>query len=598
MGIKKLFAAGAAASLVLATFISLAVGIGWPGMALADVNNFTITDFTADYYPTNKDSQGEMRVVEKISVTYTDNNHGIERAIPLSYKDRSVDLSVTSVSSDTGAPATYTMRKENGNQVLRIGDASKTVTGDQEYNIEYTVKNVIGFYEGSPELYWDINGDQWAQPTEHVLARFHLPDSLKLNSDKTKQMQCYAGRTGTTEKNCTIAEDKGIVYAETVKPLRPKATMTVVVGFDGQNKYFASETATEKAARTWKPIAAFIVAPLLAAGYGLFAWLRGGRDPKGRGTIIPQYDAPDGMSPLEVGTVIDFKVDNRDITAVIISLAVRKYLKIIEERKNHWIGKDTLSYQLELVQADFSKLDSDEQVLLKGLFPEAKVGAKIAMKSAGSSLFKVASTLREQVTERLTTKGYFVSNPGKLGKHILIFSAIIVVATLAAVFGLSVGPAIGGAVLSLVIAIIFTLIMPARTSKGVAAVEHAEGLKMFLKTAEAERIKKLQAPNAAYAENNKEPVHTVDLFEKLLPYAVVLGVEKDWAKQFDNLYQKPPEWYSGDYSSFTAGFLVGSLHDNFQGAVANTFTSPSSSSGSGFSGGSSGGGGGGGGGGW
>jgi uncharacterized membrane protein len=133
----------------------------------------------------------------------------------------------------------------------------------------------------------------------------------------------------------------------------------------------------------------------------------------------------------------------------------------------------------------------------------------------------------------------------------------------------------------------------------VAAKEHAEGLKLYLSVAEKDRLEKLQAPNAVYMPHTNAPEQTVQLFEKLLPYAIVLNVEKEWAKQFEHLYTQQPDWYQGNYTAFNTGYLVGALSGGFSAAVSSSFAPPSSSSGSGFSGGfSGGGGGGGGGGGW
>jgi hypothetical protein len=42
-----------------------------------------------------------------------------------------------------------------------------------------------------------------------------------------------------------------------------------------------------------------------------------GRDLPGRGTIVVNYEPPDKLSPAEVGTLIDERVDQRDISAVI-----------------------------------------------------------------------------------------------------------------------------------------------------------------------------------------------------------------------------------------------------------------------------------------
>jgi uncharacterized membrane protein len=157
-----------------------------------------------------------------------------------------------------------------------------------------------------------------------------------------------------------------------------------------------------------------------------------------------------------------------------------------------------------------------------------------------------------------------------------------------------------GIVAGLLIAIACLAALDARTAKGVAAKEHAQGLKMYLEVAEKDRLQKLQGPDAAYAPKTAGPKKTVELFEKLLPYAMVLGVEKQWAEQFKDLYTSPPDWYSGHWTSFNAGYLAGSLNSGVGSAVSGAFSAPSSSGSSGFGGGgfSGGGGGGGGGGGW
>jgi len=88
----------------------------------------------------------------------------------------------------------------------------------------------------------------------------------------------------------------------------------------------------------------------LVLGGGSFVWwLKRGRDAKGRGTIVPQFDAPDGMKPLEVGGLIDFQIENRDLTATIIDLAIRKYLRIVEVQEQKLLVVKQRSYQLELL---------------------------------------------------------------------------------------------------------------------------------------------------------------------------------------------------------------------------------------------------------
>jgi uncharacterized membrane protein len=99
--------------------------------------------------------------------------------------------------------------------------------------------------------------------------------------------------------------------------------------------------------------------------------------------------------------------------------------------------------------------------------------------------------------------------------------------------------------------------------------------------------------------NPEDPKQVIKLFEDLLPYAMLFGLEKEWAEQFNNLYTQPPGWYSGNMSTFNAIYLANAM-SGFNSASSNVFTAPSSSGSSGFGGGgfSGGGGGGGGGGGW
>jgi uncharacterized membrane protein len=299
-----------------------------------------------------------------------------------------------------------------------------------------------------------------------------------------------------------------------------------------------------------------------------------------------------------VGAIADFKTENRDITATIINLAIKRYITIIEDKQDRKLRKDVIAYTLRLENTNVSALNTFERKLLKDLFSNFTVGTQIDLSVLKFKLSSTADQLRRDVKKQLVTDGYFRGNPamGWVGKRVLQALAGMTVAAIVFAFANQWTAFALGSVAGVVIAVIFIACMPARTAKGAVAKEHILGLKLYLKTAEADRLKKLQAPNAAYAQTH-EPKHTVHLFEKLLPYAMVLGVEQEWAKQFENMYRTPPDWYSGNWTAFNAAYLVTALNSGVGGAVNTAFSSPSSSSGSGFSGGGSGGGGGGGGGG-
>lgn len=566
-----------------------------PAIASADVNDFRITSFDSDQTLSRADPQGELHIIEKINVIFTDYNHGILRAIPETYKDQSLKIKVNSITSTSFAPTEYTTYTSGGNEVLKIGSPSRTITGAQEYTIDYTVKNVIGFNGDFDELYWDVNGDQWRQTFEQVTMTLHLPTGLK----QAKQPLCFTGSYGTKASDCTITTANQTITANSNVPLFANQTLTYVAGFD--KGYFTPPTATEKFLQAAKPFAAVIIPILILGGGGWLYWFRHGRDPKGRGTIVPQYDAPDGLKPVEVGALMDFRVDNKDITATIISLAIRRYIKIIETKKDRLIGADKTIYSLELTNADFSALDINEKTLMAAIFSVPSPGEKVEVAELSTKLYPTSQAINKNVKKTMKETGYFQPSAfatSGAGKVIITIGLLI---ALAVVGFVTLGPLIiVGLVMGGVIGIVFLSLLASRTQKGVDAVEYSKGLKMYLDVAEKDRLDKLQGPNAAYASNAGEPVRTVELFEKLLPYAMVLGVEKNWAQQFEALYTSPPDWYGGNWTTFNAIYLTQSLNSGFAPAIGGAFSNPSSSGSSGFGGGgfSGGGGGGGGGGGW
>ncbi|HSX29248.1 MAG TPA: DUF2207 domain-containing protein [Candidatus Saccharimonadales bacterium] len=576
-------------ALLFAAVAALLV-IARPLPASAQVSDFTITKFSADYTLTNTDRQGQLVVTENIDVDFPHYNHGILRAIPNSYKKHRLQISNIQVSSPSKTPSQSTTYQQNGNTVLKIGDPNRVITGRQQYTIRYTVRNVIGFYNDRDELYWDINGDQWGQPTEEVTLALHLPTGAVQGAEP----RCFAGGGyGSTLSQCHIMQSNNVLSVRTRRPLQPYQTLSVIVDF--KKGYFAPSTWYETLGEYAWSTAALLAPIVILGGIAGRTWYLKGRDEKGRGVIVPQYDAPDGLSPIEVGTLVDFKTDNKDITATIIGLAIKRFITIIETKQERKLLKDTTMYSLRLENPDITALSAYEQQLLHTLFSDFTKGSEVDVSALKYKFAATADKLRKDVRSDLTTSGYFRGKLGFgwVGKRVLWAVLALGVVGIVFLFANQASTFMLGTLVGSVIAALFIFLMPARTAKGTAAREHILGLKLYLKTAEADRLKKLQAPDAPYAPA-AEPKHTVQLFEKLLPYAMALGVEGQWAKKFDDIYRTPPDWYSGNWTAFNAGYLASSLNSGVGAAVGTAFSSPSSSSGGGFSGGGGGGGGGGG----
>jgi uncharacterized membrane protein len=586
-----------------------------------NVQNFKIENFDANYY-LDKDSENAstLKVEETIVADFPNinQNHGILRAIPARYQDHTVSLKVASVIDESGKTYKYTTYEQNDNLILKIGDPDRYVQGRVVYKINYDLKDVVSFYDDHDEFYWDINGDQWMQDFGSVTTTIHIPKNL--GSALQERQLCYAGYFASTQQNCSITKvDSGNEFVVSAKAddVRARQTLSVVLGFNKGTFDLSSTVKNEKTKQKTEIIAGIVlglIPPIFAFIFMVRRWRQFGNDPKGRGVIVPEYEPPKGFNPLTSDFMLKQALRSNAISATVIDMAVKGYITIIEIPKKVIFGKK--DYQLKLDRALDESAPEVVTKALKIIFDsELAEGSSVKISdfrkstSKQQAVYKSMKSLEDSLAADLTVSGYFKKNPKKvrdgymLWGIFLIFSAFALAWIVSAVgfmplFGLVFGVGIAGAVVFL-----FAFIMPARTESGVAAHDALLGLKDYIKLAEADRLKFLQSPEGAEkiaekgAFDPKTPEAKIKLFEKLLPYAMLFGLEKGWAKQFNDIYTNPPSWYQGgNWSAFNAGYLVGSLSD-FNTATGTSFAAPSSSSGSGFSGGGAGGGGGGGGGG-
>lgn len=575
-----------------------------------NTQDFTIKSFEADYYLTRDDAKtAELTTTETIVAEFPsyDQNHGILRAIPKSYQDHTVSLEILSVTDEAGRAHNYSANDESGNLVLKIGDADRYVHGQVTYVISYTQKNVISFQD-LDEFYWDVNGDQWSQSFDKVVARVHVLNDLtaQLSGDKV----CFAGSFSEQLQDCTIdqkVQDQETIITFTAENLSGYQTLTFDVGFEKGTFLEGPEILAEKRRETLLALAlllSFLTMPIAVIGSIWFVvkrYRKFGRDPKGRGVIVPEYQPPKDFNVITSAVILKERLEPGNVSASIIELAVSGYLVIHETIKKK-ILKDSTEFELELVK-DPSDLPVELRSVLSALFSEGVVvGERSSLADLKNKLYKEVPKISNQTLHQLFVDGYFRSDPKtvkakyvKIGVVMLVSSFVIgfLLVTLPLSFGLMIGA---------VIIMISSFAMPAKTKEGVETKEQLLGLEMYMKLAEAERIKFLQGLKTAerIEAGNGSNTQKVKLFEKLLPYAVLFGIEKDWAKQFADLYSQPPGWYQGsNLNTFSAVYLASSL-GSFNTAVATSFSAPSSSGSSGFGGGGSsgGGGGGGGGGGW
>ncbi len=526
-----------------------------------------------------------IAVTETIVYDFGDSSHhGIFRDIPYTYKARggnfTVQISNIAVTDEAGAPYAFTVSNSGSNKEIKIGDANSLVTGSHTYVLHYTVSRAINYFQDHDELYWNVTGNGWQVPMQDVSAKVTVAGALT-----PLQVQCYMGPIGSNAPCDSATSTSGsTLFAQT--QLQAGEGLTIVVGFPKGlvHQPTAWERLLATLADNWG-----LGLPVLTLVAMLYVYFKKGRDPAKYSTIVPQYEAPKDVTPTEAGTIIDSTASNQDISSEIINLAVQGYITITRlESKILGLFNQT-DYQLDKLKDSKTLPNEFERIMMDGIFAG---GDSIKLSSLKNTFYTVLSDIKSRVYRSVVDKGFFAQNPNtSRGWYIVggIFLAIggIVVGG----YSQNVFTAIGVACSGIIIAIIGAS-MSHRSFKGAEMKSYILGLKMYLSVAEKERLKFFNAPDK-----------TPKRFEALLPYAMVLGVEKEWAKQFEGIYTTPPSWYHDPYGgAFNAIYFASALHD-FRQTSNSTFASQPRSSasggGSGFGGGGSGGGfGGGGGGSW
>ena len=589
----------------------LALALSGPAVAAvalpADVSDFSFDSFDGEYF-LDVDSSGHAttRVIETIVAVFPqiDQNRGIIRAIPINYGEVPLELTMVSVTDENGAPV-YFERNDYGDFAEFALGTDEYVHGPTTYVLEYTMRNTIRHFEdsGGDEFYWDINGDGWSQEFGSVSATVHVSDALA--ESLTGATACYADVPG----GCELGRD-GNTFDVRVEDLGGYDTLTLAIGFEG-----GSVVQGQIPRDSW----IVTIAPLAILGLGgllvlvaIFVRTVIWRDHRGRGTIIAQFEPPEDSNLLLDANLI--RRPQAGLPAQFVDFAVRGMVQVIDTDPTATSVSETkLRYSLKLV--DPKGANREELRALVALFgisltpgKEVKPGALPA--AVGDALYRLTSSAQVDSTVdgyRAEPDGWFARNLIRIAFWSLpLFVPIWIWAAMHNVLEDNViGPAFGS--LGLAIATAVILYRPKLlTEKGAAARDYLLGIREYLTIAEEDRMRVLQSPEGAQRIRSTDKAAIVKLNERLLPYAVLWGVEDQWAEKLRaDLGGQSPSWYSG--SSFDAsslrGFTAASVSSvrpivtsSSSGSSWSSSSSSSSSSGS-SGGGSSGGGGGGGGGG-
>ncbi len=624
-----------------------------------------ILDFSSTVLVSPK---GLMTVREDITVQveHREIQRGIFRDFPTDYRDKSgrlhrMKFDVQDVLLD-GSPVKYSTSREGGFIRVRIGDPSRLVEkGQRTYTLIYETDQ-IAFFDDHDEIYWNVTGNKWPFPIEQASARIFLPEETPID-----KIVSFTGPEGAQGSYATGEFYNNVAIFSTTAPLPSGSGLTVAVAFPKgyvtpPEKGFEAKVTHYSLAWTLGRILPPVFVVLLVAYY-LIVWSKYGKDLKG-GRIIPLFYPPEGVSPALASFMTQQKFRDDAVTSTVINIAVKGYLTIIEKNPaGGFFSKKRDTYDLYRTEKEPGEdITTEEKLFLHTLFDGRPV-LSISKKNAGV-LIEARNNLRYWLRDNasrfflrnrywviLGTAGTLVTmllagglisfahgsialfglmlvwmstwsfvtsglvlgtlssihegiarkklRPLLRGIFMTAFSLFFVVGLIFGIWGLAATTS-GDFAIFLVAAIfvnvLFQKLMKNYTPHGRELLDKLEGFKMYLKTAEKQRIRRFASVNM--------PEDTPEHFERLLPYAIALGVEREWAARFEEVLAASnyrPGWYKGSASWHTVGsgrFAAG-LASGLGTAMASSGAVPGSTSafgggGGGFSGGGGGGGGGGG----
>lgn len=514
--------------------------------ATSAVNQFQIDHFDARYTAVPRADRLRLEVSERIVASFPKprTNRGIERRLDARYGNTRIQLDDFTVTDGNGEPLRFQKRTaDDGDVILRIGDPSKYVSGTVTYVIGYTIGNAMVDAGDHQEIYLDINGTGWLQPFSSVTATV---DVSRIADRLLDQQACYRGPAGSTQR-CAITRDGTTVRAEAAG-LGPRQTMTIAIGF--QPGTVATAVPLPRATTFgWPGIAAMPAAGVLALALAL--GMRAVRRNLGEARNVEVRFAP----PRDIPAIVAADFLGRPETGAAAQLAEL----VVQGRATITAPGEpvaTAAQPRRLGRRQTRDLRAGLQVALTGSDQIKNrrlrdICRRLFGSGSRTSLDEVRQT---DVTATTIQRRQLLADQG-LRKDAVMPGVLLAVGVGALlVWGwLQLARGIPGlawpflgcglaAVLLVVAAVHFYPRVGGLTARGREVRDQLAGLRRFVTMAEADRIAWLQnAVDAPRIAGPDAATSLVQLYEPLLPYAIIFGAEGTWRGLLGSLYQTLPD---------------------------------------------------------
>lgn len=540
-------------------------------------------------------ADGSLDVAEHIHVRAEGSQirRGLYRDFPTRYVDRVgnrvvVGFDVLGVERDGRPEPWFTERLFNG---VRINtgndDFLPRLPGEYRYTLRYRTTRQLGFFPTHDELYWNAIGTGWVFPIAAADVTVRLPAPL---TAADLALEAYTGPAGAQGRDYSARVGApGVAHWKLTRALEPYEGLTIVLGFP--KGLVAEPSQGQRLLWLLSDNLGVLVALGGCAALLVFCigrWRRMGRDPK-PGTIIARYTPPEDRSPAELRYLLrEGRYDTRCMTADLLTMAVAGQIAI--EREDRMLFRDR--WRLDRLREGGPKEGyTTARALVRNLLPVGATTLELDQKNA-TRLQRARKAHLDSLQRRLHGSHF---NHNRSNASIPF---VITIFTAMAALLLS-----GGGGVPIIIAIcaammagsaLFSKLIKAPTREGRRLMDEAEGLRLYMRVAERDELRRLGAPG-------EPPLLDAQRYEALLPFAIALDVEEAWTRNFTAAVGAAAAaasaaglaWYRGGGD---LGSMAQAIGGGLNSSIASASSPPGSSSGGG-GGGSSGGGGGGGGGG-
>ncbi len=606
-------------------------------LALLSLTFVSAADYTIDSFETliEVTKHGYYDISEKATLTFNVPKHGFYRTLPTYYdlpnEGTTIDARVTKIKTSDDKSVNY----HNQGVTIRLGNADRKVTGTKEYFISYRYDIGEDRFENRDEFYFNIVGVDWDEPIKRTSFTIIFPKPIDKNQiNFTRGVYGSVGNQGVI---WSLDSSKTIIKG-TVDTLQEGEAVTIMVELP--EGYYEARPNYQL---MFAPFALLLT--LFAIVVAIRWWKLYGKDKDL--IIVPQYYPPKDLSPMDVGYIIDSQLDSHDVTSMLFYWADKGALTIVEEgKKISFIKGNSLSGALSHekmlydkffalgsggvvtekdMEKGFSKvymqvIDSIASHYKKDKRLDNKVSANkarlitlltcipilslplvITLNYVGISTIIIGAValvymiLNSILFYTIFRKWHIRKTASKV-MFVLVILILFLVFTLILLFIAFMVTtqytlsyiAVLIALIAILILSLFSVITTQRSEYGVKMLEHILGLRDFIEKVEMDELKRMI---------EKEP----QFYYRILSFAIVLGLEKKWAKKFSSFTLESPSWYTGDallFNSLAVSSMVRrcntSVTTNLAPKGSSTGPGGHSSSGSGgFSGGGFGGGGGG-----